>query len=191
MIDYRNFLKQRGTVRGAVVFLGLLTLSACNLNQQANQMEGIGFREARFTEITAMREFRSCRDEALKLDAQARATGALGQYLASAKLLEKCEANLGPNAAGQATEERMRAYGVSIQNYLKGGSPERAAANLESFRKAFPQKDLYLTGDVSFIETMQVLLGQRETWEYGRFANLNVAMSLKSEMRRVRYWKQN
>jgi hypothetical protein len=190
-MNYRKFLKKRENVRVAAVVLGLFTLAACNLNQQVNQTESIGFREARFSEITAMREFRSCRDEALKLDTQARATGALGQYLASAKLLEKCEANLGPNAAGQAIEERMRAYGTSIQNYIKGGSPERAAANLENFQKAFPNKDLYLTGDVSFIETMQVLLGQRETTEYGQFSALNISGSLKSEMRRVRYWKQN
>jgi hypothetical protein len=38
---------------------------------------------------------------------------------------------------------------------------------------------------------MQVLLGQRETTEYGQFSALNISGSLKSEMRRVRYWKQN
>jgi len=85
----------------------------------------------------------------------------------------------------------MRAYALSIQNYIKGGETAKAAKNLERFRKAYPNQDLYLKGDVSFIETMQVLLGQRETWEYGRFATLNVSDELKSEMRRVRYWKQN
>jgi len=177
--------------KGALLGVSLFALSACVMNQQANPAEGIGFREARFNEINAMREYRSCRDEAIVLDERARATGSSAQYLASATLLEKCESNLGPDSANQATEERMRAYALSIQNYIKGGETAKAAKNLERFRKAYPNQDLYLKGDVSFIETMQVLLGQRETWEYGRFATLNVSDELKSEMRRVRYWKQN
>ena len=187
----KNSFTAKVIQRGAAMSFVLLGLNACMMNQQTNQAEGIGFREARFTEITAMREFRSCRDEAIKLDEKARSTGSSAQYIASAKLLVKCESNLGPDSANQATDERMRAFALGIQNFIKGGHPVNASKNLDKFRKAYPDKDLYLKGDVSFIETMEVLLGQSETWQYGRFSELNVSPELKSEMRRIHYWKQN
>ena len=175
--------------RGAALSAVLLALGACNLNTQTNAPEGIGFREARFQEISAMREYRQCRDDALELDTQARTTGNAGRYVASAKLLEKCETRLGPEAASLNVEERMRAYALSVQNYIKGGDVEGATANFDRFKRAFPDKDLYYPGGASFRETMEVLLGNKEPSELGRFAGLNVNGDLKSEMRRVRYWK--
>ena len=177
--------------RGVALTAILLALSACNLNSQVNPLEGIGFREARFQEISAMREYRQCRDDAVELDTQARTSGNVGRYLASAKLLETCEANLGPEAATVAVDERIRAYALSVQNFLRGGDIEKAAANFEKFQQAFAGKDLYFADGSSFIETMKVLLNQKEPSAYGRFAALNVNDDLKGEMRRVRYWKRN
>jgi hypothetical protein len=136
--------------------------------------------------MTAIREYRSCRDEALKLDTQARQSGNIGRYLASAGLLEKCETELGSGGADVAVDERTRAYALSIQNYLKGGDVTKASANLEEFKQAFPGKDLYYADGSSFIETMEVLLAKKEV--ESRYAWLNVSENLKKEMRRKSHW---
>ncbi|HIJ44101.1 MAG: hypothetical protein V1253_00855 [Alphaproteobacteria bacterium] len=186
-----NSIVGRIPLRGIALSAALLTVSACNLNTQTNAMEGIGFREARFQEISAMREYRQCRDDGVELDTKARSSGSAGQYLASARLLEKCETELGQEAANLAVDERMRAYALGIQNYIKGGNLETAARNLERFKKAFTGKDLYFTSGASFIETMESILGQKRPHEFGDLAALNVSYELKNEMRRIRYWKRN
>jgi len=182
---------RRVGIRSVFLAATALALSACVMNQQSTQGEGIGFREARFQEISAMRDYRACRDDALELDTQARTTGNIGRYLASAELLEKCETELGPETAGVAKEERMRAYALSVQNYLKGGDVHKAAANLEKFKRSFPDKDLYYADGSSFTTTMEALLGQKDKTTFGRFAAKNISHDLAGEMRRVRYWKHN
>ena len=177
--------------RGAAVAAVLLAASACTMNSQVNPMEGIGYREARFQEISAMQQYRQCRDDGVALDEQARSTGNAGRYLASARLLEKCEAELGPEASGAAIEERMRAYALSVQNYLKGGDVAKASETFETFKTSFSGQDLYYYDGSSFTETMAALLGQKEETDYGKYAMLNVSDTLKDEMRRVRYWKKN
>ena len=104
-----------------ILLTGLL-LSACNLHTAQKAEEAIGYREARFEQISAMRDYRKCRDDAIELDTQARKEGSVARYLASARLLEKCEQQLGPNVAQIAQDERLRAYAISIQNYFKGGN---------------------------------------------------------------------
>lgn len=184
-------LKRLGRVAigGAV----LLSAAACNTLYDRSQpsAEGIGYRDARYQEVAAMREFRDCRDQAVALDDQARQSHSAGQYLASARLLDKCEADLGPEVAGIASEERMRAYGLSIQNYVKGGDMVSARANYESFQQAFPDQDLYYPDGTSFLETMGSLLGRQKETGFGQFSTLNVNRELKDEMRRVTYWQQN
>ena len=170
----------------AFVFFGL---AACVTNGDTTAYEGIGFREARFNEISAMRDYRQCRDEAVALDGQARADGSRGRYLASAQLLEKCESELGSEARGVAIDERMRAYALSVQNYFKAGDMDRARANLARFRQAFPQNDLYYADGSSFTETIELLLGQRDL--KGSFAMLNVNDELNDEVLRIDYWRRN
>jgi hypothetical protein len=176
---------------GLALGLSLALLTGCGMTSQANNFEGINFREARYVEVEAMRDFRACRDEAVLLDGQARASGDTGRYLASARLLERCESDIGPEAATISREERMRAYGLSVQNYLKGGDAAGARRNLEHFKQAFPDNDLYYADGSSFRETMGVLLGQADSKDFGQFAVLNVTGSLKDEMRRMEYWKHN
>ena len=188
--DHGNAIAGRLASRAAAA-AALLALAACNLNSGLNPGEGIGFRQARFEEISAMREYRQCRDDAVELDTQARTTGNVGRYIASAKLLEKCEAELGPEAAEVAPEERMRAYALSVQNYLKGGDVEKAAANFERFKEAFSGNDLYYADGSSFIETMEVMLGRKKPSALGQYAALNVSQTLKGEMHRIRYWKRH
>ena len=185
-----NTIVRRIALKGVALTAALLTLSACNLNPQTNPMDGIGFREARFQEISDMREYRQCRDEGVELDAKARSSGSAGQYLASAKLLEKCETEVGQDAASLAVDERMRAYALVIQNYIKGGDLETASRNLARFKEAFAGKDLYFTSGASFTETMESILGQKRPGVIADLASLNVNNELKSEMRRMRYWKR-
>ncbi len=186
-----NTIVGRMPLRGVALSVALLTLSACNLNSQNNPMEGIGFREARFQEISDMREYRQCRDDGVELDSKARSSGSAGQYLASARLLEKCETELGQDAASLAVDERMRAYALGIQNYIKGGDLKTASRNLARFKEAFAGKDLYFTSGSSFIETMESVLGKKRPGAFADLALLNVNNELKSEMRRIRYWKSN
>ncbi len=178
---------------GAAVALGLLAglLAACSTSDEILDLEGIGFRESRYEDVSAMHGFRACRDEALSLDALARANGDTARYRASAKLLEQCESGLGPDAAGISREERMRAYGLSIQNYIKAGDLESARENLDRFRQAFPNNDLYYPDGSSFLHTMEALLRQKEPKEFGMFTAFNVNTTLKGEMRRIAYWKHN
>lgn len=175
----------------ATLFLAATALTACQTAQPTTPLEGIGFREARFEQITMMRAFRACRDEGMELDNQARLSGSAGTYLASARVLEKCEAGIGPNGAGLASDERMRAYALAIQNYVKGGDLEKARETLNAFRANYPNKDFYYPDGTSFIVTMETLLGDKDQWSFGEFAALNVNDTLKREMRRVLHWKTN
>ena len=58
----------RRLTSGLALGLSLALLTGCGLTTQSNGFEGISFREARYAEVEAMREFRACRDEALQLD---------------------------------------------------------------------------------------------------------------------------
>jgi hypothetical protein len=178
---------------GAAVALGLLAglLAACGNTDDVLDLEGIGFRESRFEDASAMHGFRACRDEALRLDSLARASGETARYRASAELFEQCEAGLGPDAAGIPREERMRAYGLSIQNYIKAGDQESARENLDRFRQAFPKNDLYYPDGSSFLHSMEALLRKKDPKEFGIFTAYNVNGTLKDEMRRIAYWKHN
>lgn len=174
-----------------MVILGVLGACSMTGSNSAGPDTGIGFRQARFTEIAAMREYRSCRDEALALDAQARRTGSAAQYLQSAKLIAKCDSALGPEMAGIAAEERMRAWALGVQNRLKGGDVAGARANLETFKSAYDGSDLYYPDGTSFTETMELVLGLRDRTAVGQFSLANVNGALKAELRRARYWKRH
>lgn len=171
----------------------MLALAACTTTgtETAESDGGIGYREARYEQITAMQEFRACRDEALTLDEQARARGNSGRYLASARMLERCERELGPGTTGLAVDERMRAYALGIQNFVKGGDVRSAQRNLERFQDAFPGRELYLADGSSFTDTMRAVLGQTPETAVGALSTYNVDREVKAELRRVRHWTRN
>ncbi|MBT5264965.1 MAG: hypothetical protein HOL85_09045 [Rhodospirillaceae bacterium] len=172
---------------------GLLVvgLSGCMTFGYPPKSEGIGYREARYEEIASMRDYRQCRDDALAIDEKARSSRSAAKYLASARMLEKCEADLGPSGAKLAVEDRMRAYGVAVQNYVKGGDMENARRTLDSFRKAFDGRDLYLANGASFVETMNVLLNERSGLSASRLELANIGSGLRDEVRRVRHWSKH
>ncbi len=177
----------------ATCAVALSALGACSMTGSGatGPDSGIGFREARFAEIAAMREYRSCRDEALALDGKARQSGSAAQYLQSAKMIAKCETGIGPEMAGIAREERMRAYALGVQNRLKGGDVAGARAALETFTTAFAGNDLYYPDGTSVTETMELVLGLRDRTAVGAFSMANVNGALKAELRRSRYWKRH
>lgn len=130
-------------VKLTAVLVATTALGACSMYTADTAREGIGYREARFTEISAMREYRACREEALEMDRSAKTSSSTARYIASAKLLDKCEAELGPEAAKVGQEERIRAVALSVQNYFKGGDVAKARRNLSKMKKAFPGQDLH------------------------------------------------
>jgi hypothetical protein len=168
----------------------LIILSACSLPAAVGPIENIGYREARFAEIEAARNFRKCRGDALTLDREARKEAAPARYLASAKLLERCESAIGPTIR-VAREERLRASALAVQNRLKGGDIAGARGGLARLQKAFPDQDLYDAESHSFIDTMEVLLGLREETALGAFSSANVGALIKRELRRARHWRHN
>ena len=179
----------RSPRRLALSVAGCLTLVACVSGPNTEMMEGIGFREARYNQIALMRQYRECRNEGLELDKRARISGSAGTYLASARVLEKCETGIGPDGAGLAVDERMRAYALSIQNNFKGGDVEKARTVLDRYKERFSGQDLYYPDGTSFLSTMDSLLGRKEKWSFGEFAALNVNATLKGEMRRLLHWQ--
>ncbi len=173
------------------LLLSLLMVSACSTDQKLPDFGGISFRESRYQDVAALRDFRDCRDQAVELDSQARTSGEPARYVSSAELLERCDVDLGSDASTVPEDERMRAYGLSIQNYVKGGDAAAARRRLERFKQLFPGKDLYYADGASFRATMEVLLGQKEPRDFGQYSMLNVSTGLKDEMRRIQYWKHN
>ena len=188
----QNFFKtiaQKNAAKGLLLAGFMIGSTACQTFSGGSTAEGIGYRQARFAELSAMSEFRQCREDALALDEQARLTASSAKYLASARLLEKCETMVGAEAANVGEEERMRAYALAIQNYVKGGDIRQAADLLQAFQQAFPNKDLYYSDHASFIETMLVLTTQKEDANYSLASTLNVSRDLKQEKNRVTYWE--
>lgn len=177
-------------ITGVVMLGAVSALSAC-VTQPPSFGGGIDFRQARYNEMSAMRDYRDCRDHALELDREASMKHDPAKYLASARMIEKCESKLGPDVADIALDERMRAYALTIQNHFKGGDVERARENLDKFSDNFGGQDLYFADGSSFIQTMEVLLGKRGAGSIGRYSDANVNKELKSELRRVRYWERN
>lgn len=173
------------------VFLVMLMVAACSTDKPLPDFGSIDFRETRYQDVSALRSFRDCRSQAVELDGQARASGDPARYLSSAELLERCDGDLGSDAAMVPEDERMRAYGLSIQNYIKGGDAGAARRRLERFKQLFAGKDLYYPDGASFRSTMEMLLGQRESRDFGQYSMLNVSATLKDEMRRIQYWKHN
>ena len=154
-------------------------------------IEGIGFRQARFQEISTMRDYRGCIDDALKISDQAKGSGQSSGYRTSAKIFERCEADLGPEATQLAREERMRNYALGIINYIKAGEIRRAQTNMKKFQKAFNGNDLYLPNGASFIDSVTLLTTKHDDASAPEMAMMNVSSALRAEFNRMHFWKNN
>jgi len=179
----------RRSAKYAAVFF-LITLAGC-VSATTGGGEGIGFRQARFEEIAAMRQYRNCVEDAYTVAEEASRNQQIAGYRTSAKIIEKCEADLGPEATNLAPEERMQAYAIGILNYIKAGDIQKAGANLETFKTAYAGYDLYLPSGASFIDTVSVLTGKSTTMPRQKLAMMNLSQDLRAEMQRARFWKHN
>lgn len=182
-------LSKSAALRTTCLALTLLTLGACTSSEPANPLAGVEFREQRFEQMRRLQAFRACRDHALQLDTEARTRGSSGAFLTSAKVLQKCDADLGTARDAVAANERMRLHALSVVNYMKGGDLEQTRRRFDSFKTTWPEHDLYFAGGVSFVATMEAFLGRTEPQSFGRFLALNVTDEVKSEMRRINHWK--
>jgi hypothetical protein len=171
--------------------LGLLMISitACNMNGASNPKDTAEFRQSRYEEVLKLQDFEACREEALELDSQARTRASSGAYLTSARVMDKCNADLGEAAEGIPRHQRMRLSALATLNYFRGGDIERARRTFEKFKNSYPGHDLYFAGGASFLATSEALLGRTKPYSYGEFAALNVNENVKSEMRRINHWK--
>ena len=180
----------RAAMAALCAVVGVTALAGC-VPATTGGMEGIGFRQARFQEIAAMRDYRGCVDDAVKVADQARETGQAGGYRRSAQILERCESDLGPEGANLAREERMRNYALGIVNYIKAGDIQKAQANLETFKQTFDGHDLYLPNGASFVDSVTLLTVNGDDASPQRMAMMNVPSDLRAEMQRLRFWKHN
>lgn len=169
--------------------VAVLILGACNTTESINPLAGVEFREKRFEQMSRLQAFESCRKHALQLDADARSRGNPGAFLTSAKVLQKCNTDLGAASDAVPANERMRLHALSVVNYMKGGDLELTRQRFDSFKATWPDDDLYFAGGASFIATMDALLGRSEPQSFGRFLALNITGEVKSEMRRINHWK--
>jgi hypothetical protein len=180
---------RKTVLKAATLGASMLALAACNMNQTANPLADASFREARFEQMQKLQAFRTCRDQALDMDSQARARGSAAAFLTSANVLQKCNTDLGTAAKSVPENERMRLHALSVINYFKGGDVEMARRQFDGFKTAWPEHDLYFSGGTSFIATAEALLGRTEPQTFGQFLALNVTDEVKSEMRRINHWK--
>ena len=180
---------RRRSAECAALFF-LIALAGC-VPATTGGAEGIGFRQARFEEITAMRQYRNCIEDAYSVAEDSARTGQAAGYRTSATIIDKCEADLGPEAQNLAPEERMQAYAVGILNYIKAGDIQKANANLNTFKTAYAGYDLYLPSGASFIDTMSVLTEQSRAPSRQKLVMMNVSQDLRAEMQRARFWKHN
>lgn len=173
----------------AVVLSALAPAGLAGCLAPPPDLEGIGFRDARYREAQAMRDWRACRDEGLALDREAGQASAPARYLAAARVLEGCESRLGLEAAALAPKERMRAYAIALQARVKGGDTAGARAGLERFRAAFPGSDLYFDDGTSFLDTIEALLSVGAGSSPPR-GSANVSGTVDGELRRLARWRR-
>ena len=166
----------------------LLGLTACVSTAPPPMIDHDGDRIRR-AEIQAMREWRTCRDDALALDASAAGEAAAARHGASARMLEGCEATLPASVKARNREKRMRAAALAVQNHLKAGDVTAARESFSRFREGFPRAELRLADGSSFAESMALLLGLADRDDPGALALADIGDPLKAELRRLRYWR--
>jgi hypothetical protein len=173
---------------GLVLVVATAGLAGCVTDKPSD--EGIGYRQARFDQIQAMRDYQACTDQGVELDRQARTSGEPGRYLAAARVLEGCETKLGEAAETVDVEDRMRSFGLSIHARIKGGDLDTARKGLDSFLESFRGRDLYFDDGTSFIETTRALLSAGGENTRGPRATANISTGLGDELRRIAMWRR-
>jgi len=85
----------------------------------------------------------------------------------------------------------MQIHALAIVNLLKSGELNQAQYELSRFIKKHPYADLMLADGSSFVDSMNLLLGEVPLKLAAKNSLLNAHVALKSELRRQQYWKVN
>ena len=176
-----------------LILLGLAGafLSACQTSSSFRSVEHIDFRADRYDELRLVAEFNECKNEGLELDRRAQESKDFSLHLASAEKLLSCHYELDGNIALVDEEQNMKVVALSAQNFVKGGSINRARTASEVFDLSFSARDLVYPDGSSFKETMSVILDDSESVNLFALASTNARPKLKKEIRRAWHWMEN
>lgn len=173
-----------------LIALGVLGITACQQTVLTSSTPTTSVID-RANEMQNLLNFDSCLSNGLEQDAQAAASDERGQYLASAKTLSSCDSKLRDSASLVATEKRMQAKALTVQNFIKGGDIQAARLALTEFETSFNSADLIYADGSSFKDTMRALLYRFDDRVSYKLASLNARRKVKDEVRRAWYWQSN
>ena len=173
-----------------LIAFGALGLAACQQTSLTSSAPTTSVID-RANEMQNVLNFDSCLSNGLEHDAQAAASDERGQYLASAKTLSSCDSKLRDSASLVATEQRMQAKALAVQNFIKGGDTQAARLALTDFEASFDGADLIYADGSSFKDTMHALLYRFDDRVGYKLASLNARRKVKDEVRRAWYWQSN
>ena len=173
-----------------LIALGVLAITACQQTVLTSSTPTTSVID-RANEMQNLLNFDSCLSNGLEQDALAAASDERGQYLASAKTLSSCESKLRDSASLVATEKRMQAKALTVQNFIKGGDIQAARLALTDFETSFNSADLIYADGSSFTDTMRALLYRFDDHVSYKLASLNARRKVKDEVRRAWYWQSN
>jgi hypothetical protein len=173
-----------------LIALGVLGITACQQTVLTASTPTTSVID-RANEMQNLLNFDSCLSNGLEQDALAAASDERGQYLASAKTLSSCESKLRDSASLVATEKRMQAKALTVQNFIKGGDIQAARLALTDFETSFNSADLIYADGSSFTDTMRALLYRFDDRVSYKLASLNARRKVKDEVRRAWYWQSN
>ena len=173
-----------------LIALGVLGITACQQTVLTSSAPTTSVID-RANEMQNLLNFDSCLSNGLEQDAQAAASDERGQYLASAKTLSSCDSKLRDSTSLVATEKRMQAKALTVQNFIKGGDIQAARLALKDFETSFNSADLIYADGSSFTDTMRALLYRFDDRVSYKLASLNARRKVKDEVRRAWYWQSN
>ena len=176
----------------SLLFISAATLlAACQTSSSFRSVEHIDFRADRYDELRLVADFNECKNEGLELDRKAQESKDFSLHLASAEKLLSCHYELGGDLTLVDQEQNMKVVALSAQNFVKGGSIDRARTASEVFDLSFGGRDLLYPDGSSFKQTMNVILDDSENLNQFALASTNARPKLKKEIRRAWHWMVN
>jgi hypothetical protein len=85
----------------------------------------------------------------------------------------------------------MQVHALAITQFLKAGDLAAAVQQVNAFKSRFPGRDLILEDGASFLQTVELIIGQAPIEQSASASLLNASPALKSELRRHQYWQVN
>jgi hypothetical protein len=113
------------------------------------------------------------------------------KYHLTAKQAMSCLEDAPLAARGELQTSVMQVHALAIVNLVKSGQLDQAQSELSNFKQQFPRRDLMLMDGSSFVDTLELLLGEAPIEMAANGSLLNASNELKSELRRQQYWQVN